>query len=44
MTALYVNYIVNRKFESLQKIKAISFMKLTKETAKQHTSVNLNSL
>ena len=43
-STLCVNYLVKRKIELLQKIEAISFMKLNAVTARQSTSVNLNGL
>ena len=39
-----VNLFVNQKIEQLQKIKTMSFIKLTVVTVKQSTSVNLNGL
>ena len=44
LNALCVNSFENLKVEQLQKIKTVSFMKLTVVSAKQSNSVNLNSL
>ena len=41
---LFVNSFVNQRIELLQKIKTISFMKLTVVTVTQFTLVNLNGL
>ena len=38
---LFLNYFLNRKIQKLQKLKTISFIKLTYITAQQFSSVNL---
>ena len=44
LKALTANYFVNRKIKQLQKIKTVSFVKLTTVTVKKSLSMNLNNL